>query len=199
MDNTGSQHCRKGTPEFLRRNLSLIRNLPNRHPVLFRLDGGNDAVDTIRAFVETKDGTPFFIIKRNLRRESAVHWHELAQALGDKRNDRPGKDVYTGVITKSHPHADPGMPEFDVAFQVTERTIDKNGNHLLVGDIEVETWWTNMFGAPEAVIALCHAHGTSERYHGELKSDMGVERPCSRPEPYGFRDNHNKFVKIMYM
>jgi len=49
----------EGTPEFLQRNLPLVRNLPNRHPVLFRLDGGNDAVDTIRAFVETKDGTPF--------------------------------------------------------------------------------------------------------------------------------------------
>lgn len=59
----GSQHCQNGTREFLRRNLSLIRNLPDTHPLLFRLDGGNDAIDTIKAFVEAEDSTPFFIIK----------------------------------------------------------------------------------------------------------------------------------------
>jgi len=68
----GSQHCQNGTPEFLRRNLSLIRNLPDTHPLLFRLDGGNDAIDTIKAILGTEDSTPFFIIKRNLRRESSA-------------------------------------------------------------------------------------------------------------------------------
>ena len=42
-----------------------------------------------------------FIIKRNPRLESVVHWHELAQALGVKKNDHPGKDVYTGAITRA--------------------------------------------------------------------------------------------------
>jgi hypothetical protein len=172
----GSQHCQKGTPEFLRRNLRLTENLPIVHPLLFRMDGGNDAVDTIKALIKTEDETPFFIIKRNLRRESATYWHDLAQTLGEKRNDRPGKDVYTGVVTRSHPHADADMPEFDIVFQVTERTIDRDGNRLLVSDIEVETWWTNMYETPETVIALYHDHGTSEQFHSELKSDMGVER-----------------------
>lgn len=172
----GSQHCQKGTPEFLGRNLSLIKNLPIAHPLLFRMDGGNDAVDTIKALIKTEGTAPSFIIKRNLRRESVTYWHELAQTLGEKRNDRPGKDVYTGVVTRNHPHADADMPEFDIVFQVTERTIDREGNRLLVSDIEVETWWTNMFEAPEIVIALYHDHGTSEQFHSELKSDMGVER-----------------------
>lgn len=172
----GSQHCQKGTPEFLRRNLSLIKNLPNTHPLLFRLDGGNDAVDTIKALADAEAPTPFFIIKRNLRRESVLYWYELAQSLGVKRTVYPGKDVYTGSVTKSHPHATADMPVFDIVFQVTVRTIDRDGTRLLVPDVEVETWWTNMVESPEVVIALYHDHGTSEQYHSELKSDMGVER-----------------------
>ncbi len=173
----GSQHCQKETPDFLRRNLSVIASLPNAaHPLLFRLDGGNDAIDTIKTFVEQAGASPFFIIKRNLRRESVAYWHDMAQTLGQKRQDRPGKDVYTGVITKHHPQADQDMPAFDIVFQVTERTIDAQGNRLLVRDLEIETWWTNMYESPEAVIALYHDHGTSEQYHSELKSDMGVER-----------------------
>lgn len=172
----GSQHCQKGTPEFLRRNLKQIKKLPIPHPLLFRMDGGNDAIETIKALSKTEDTSPFFIIKRNLRRESLLYWYELALTLGEKRTYRPGKDVYTGVVTKGHPHADIDMPEFDIVFQVTERTIDRGGNCLLVSDIEVETWWTNMYETPESVIALYHDHGTSEQFHSELKSDMGVER-----------------------
>jgi len=172
----GSQHCQKGTPDFLRRNISLIKKLPIAHPLLFRMDGGNDAIDTIQALVKPTGASPFFIIKRNLRRESPTYWHDLALTLGEKRNIRQGKDVYTGVVTRSHPQADADMPDFDIVFQVTERTIDRDGNPLLVSDIEVETWWTNMYEAPETVIELYHAHGTSEQFHSELKSDMGVER-----------------------
>ena len=40
---------------------------------------------------------------------------------------------------------------------------------------EVNTYWTNLPGCDE-VIALYHAHGTSEQFHSELKSDMGVEQ-----------------------
>ncbi len=169
----GSQHCQKGTPEFLKRNLLILENLSLKHPLLFRLDSGNDAVDTIRPLLG-KDR--FFLIKRNPRRERREDWLELAQTLGVQRLVRPGKTTYTGTITKSHPKADADMPEFDIVFQITERTIDRDGNFLLVPEIEIETWWTNLFESAEDCIALYHDHGTSEQYHSELKSDMGVER-----------------------
>ena len=63
-----------------------------------------------------------------------------------------------------------------IVFEVTERTIDKYGQHLLVPDIDVNTWWDNTGLADEDVIELYHQHGTMEQYHSELKSDMGVER-----------------------
>jgi len=170
----GSQHCQKGTPAFLKQNLAVLGQLPLEHPVLFRLDSGNDAIETINALLERKDS--FLLIKRNPRRESREEWLEIAQTLGEKRIDRPGKIVYTGTITKSHPKADVDMPEFDIVFEITERTVDAAGNNLLLPEIEMETWWTNLFETAVDCIALYHDHGTSEQYHSELKSDMGVER-----------------------
>jgi len=169
----GSQHCQKGTPEYLKRNIDTLEKLSLKHPVLFRLDGGNDAIDTIRPLIG-KDR--YFLIKRNLRRDHREDWLECAKSLGTAKEIRPGKTVYTGTITKSHPKADSDMPEFDIVFEVTERTTDREGNQFLVPEIEIETWWTNLFESPDDIIALYHDHGTSEQFHSELKSDMGIER-----------------------
>jgi len=151
----------------------MVKELGLSHPVLFRLDSGNDAIDTIR-----KLAVPgcFFLIKRNPRRESLEQWREIAETLGTAHHPREGKTVYTGTITKAHPKADAAMPEFDIVFEVTVRTSDHRGDCFLVPEVEVETWWTNLFESPQAIIALYHDHGTSEQFHSELKSDMDVER-----------------------
>lgn len=169
----GKQHSQKGTPDFLARNLQMIKKLELSHPVLFRLDSGNDAVDTIKKLVGPDC---FFLIKRNLRREPLEQWREIAETLGTAHHPRSGKTVYTGTITKSHPKADADMPEFDIVFEVTVRTSDHRGDDFLVPDVEVETWWTNLFESPETIIDLYHDHGTSEQFHSELKTDMDVER-----------------------
>jgi len=63
--------------------------------------------------------------------------------------------------------------------RVTVRTIDRDGNTLLVPDIALEGWWTSL---PEVlvdeaqVIALYCAHGTSEQFHSEFKTDLDIER-----------------------
>jgi len=38
----GKQHCQKDTPEYLLKNMEIINTLHLEHPVLFRLDGGNN-------------------------------------------------------------------------------------------------------------------------------------------------------------
>jgi hypothetical protein len=45
-----------------------------------------------------------------------------------------------------------------------------------VPDIEANTWWTSLKSSVQEVIALYHAHGTSEQYHSEIKSDIVEER-----------------------
>ena len=64
----------------------------------------------------------------------------------------------------------------DLVFKLTERTIDKDGEFLLVPETDLETWWTNVYESPETITALYNDHGTSEQFHSELKSDIGVER-----------------------
>ena len=71
-----------------------------------------------------------------------------------------------------------------IVYEVVERTIDKYGQILLAPDIELNTWWTNLGWTDDAVIGSYHAHGESEQYHSEIKTDMDVERlPSGKFEP----------------
>ena len=169
----GKQHCQKNTPEYLARNIEKLQKLHLYNPVLFRLDGGNDAADTIRVLA---GGDHYFLIKRNLRKESREYWLDTAQAEGQITCNNDRKTVYTGIHTGRTPASDETLPEMDIVFRITERYVDKDDTKLLFPEIEVETFWTNLFETPENVIELYHAHGTSEQFHSELKSDMGIER-----------------------
>ena len=90
---------------------------------------------------------------------------------------REGKTVYIGSDWKNVTSR-----QFKKAFtlragyEITERTIDKNGQFLIIPDIEVETWWTNLGDSDQDVISLYHAHGECEQYHSEVKTDMDLER-----------------------
>jgi len=61
-------------------------------------------------------------------------------------------------------------------YEITERTIDRYGQYFIVPDIELGTYWTNTSLPDETVIDLYHAHGESEQYHSEIKTDMDVGR-----------------------
>ena len=61
-------------------------------------------------------------------------------------------------------------------MRVTERTIDAQGQHLLVPEVEVEGWWTSLELADAKVIRLYEEHATSEQFHSEFKTDLDIER-----------------------
>jgi hypothetical protein len=168
----GSQHCQNGTPEFIRQCVETIGELGLNGKCLIRLDGGNDAGENFDEF-----GENYFIVKRNLRKECPEQWLALARRVGDPVESRDGKNVYVGFTE----HFSPGKEEenrpcVSVAFEVIERLRDAKGHELLIPEIEVNTWWSNLPCRPETVVGLYHDHGTSEQFHSELKSDLGVER-----------------------
>ena len=174
----GVQHCQKGTPAFLRRNNQLLSKLNLKHPILQRLDAGNDSADTLE---ELRKGGHYLLVKRNLRRENKVKWLSHAMSQGEPLRSREGKEVYIGSVE----HLRPGGENSDqdpltVVYQVTCRSIDKHGQSLLIHEIEVESYWTNLGETPEDVIALYHDHGTSEQFHSEIKSDLNIERLPSK-------------------
>ena len=63
-----------------------------------------------------------------------------------------------------------------MGYEVTGRTIDRRGQFLLVPDIELNTWWTNLGLTDDEIIRLYHAHDGCEQYHSEIKTDMDAER-----------------------
>jgi len=171
----GSQHCQKGTVKFIQGLDDLFSSMKIRGRLLFRMDSGNDSFDTIKAVTGGKTGR-YCIIKRNKRSENDEEWLKKAKKHGKRIESRKGKKVWVGTI-KMHPRKKNEILK-DVAcvFEVTERKTDKTGNRLLIPEVEVNTWWTNLKCEAEKVIELYHDHATSEQFHSELKNDMGIER-----------------------
>lgn len=172
----GKQHCQKHTPEFLRETIRLCRQVTNE-PLLVRLDSGNDAAENIGILIEAGC---YFIIKRNLRKESKEEWLSMAQSCSrDVASPREGKTVYIGSDWKPVTYKTEETEKSIVlrtGYEITERSIDKYGQFLLQNDIEVNTWWTNLGMPDHEVIRLYHAHGECEQFHSEIKTDMDLER-----------------------
>ena len=174
----GKQHSQKGTPAFLRETLAMAHQLTEK-PLLIRMDSGNDAAENLGILIE--DGS-WFIVKRNLRKAGKKdEWLEKVQGCcKDIRHPRDGKTVYIGSSWKDVSYKISDGEErsicMRIVYEVIERTIDKHGQFLLMPDIEVNTFWTNLGCSDDDIIGLYHAHGESEQYHSEIKTDMDVER-----------------------
>jgi hypothetical protein len=170
----GKQHCQNGTVAFLQETIRLCKKLTDK-PLLIRLDSGNDSIDNVAVLIN--QGC-YFIIKRNLRRESKDGWFEMAKQYSQQvTSPRDGKRVYIGSDWKTV-SSKQFYQEFTLraGYEITERTIDKYGQILMMPDIEVETWWTNLGFSDHDIISLYHAHGECEQYHSEVKTDMDLER-----------------------
>jgi len=62
-------------------------------------------------------------------------------------------------------------------YEVIERTVDKHGQYLFPADVEVNMRDANVDCADCDVISLFyHAHGESEQFHSEVKTDMDLKR-----------------------
>ena len=141
---------------------------------LWRLDAVNDEASQIKVLSESGQS---FIVKRNLRSECPEQWLALARRVGVRQPSREGKNVYVGVVSHLHPAGDESIGPIFTVFEVAERLTDaKTGQTFLMPELEVNTWWTNLPEESATVIELYHRHGTSEQFHSELKTDIGLER-----------------------
>lgn len=172
---TGETHSQGATtPAFLRSSLAAARQmLPegDQRRLLLRIDAGFDSQENLQICDEMQAG---FIVARNRRRETAAEWLELAKANASAHTPRPGKTVWIGEIQRTI-----GGRERRVVFEVIERTTTRTPDgfqHLLVPEIEIETFWTNLPDAPAAIIDLYHGRGTSEQFHSEITTDLDLER-----------------------
>ena len=176
----GKQHSQKHTPDFLRELLYYGHKMTDK-PLLVRLDSGNDSADNYGILLE--DGS-WFIVKRNPRTESKEEWAKhIKEWCKNPQTPREGKTVYIGTTWKDVTYTveKNGQKEqktirMRIVYEMIERTIDKYGQILLMPEIELNMWWTNLGWSDADIIASYHAHGECEQYHSEIKTDMDVER-----------------------
>ena len=170
----GSQHGQKEFIYFLERVVPRAKRL-TRYRLLARLDSGHDAAENRAYFAQEHVD---FLIKWNPRRQDLEAWLKRAEKEATWSCPREGKRVgiFSDVVAEEH---DGVVREFRRVMRVTERTIDRDGNRLLVPQITVDGWWTSLGEvacADEKVIALYCDHATSEQFHSEFKTDLDIER-----------------------
>jgi len=178
----GSQHSAFETDYFLERVFPRIERLaPAEAKVLLRQDSGFDGAHLLFMQAEEKDrwatkGRSFdFITKWNPRRQDKEAWVAKTEAAGSFVESRPGKRV--GLLSLTVERAwQKQKRNFRLVVQVTERTIDKKGQRLLVPEIELQGWWSSLDIPGTEVIDLYKHHGTHEQFHSEIKTDLDLER-----------------------
>jgi hypothetical protein len=172
----GSQHAQEGFVPFLLRAIHKSRQLTDA-PLLVRLDSAHDAIMTLVTLIgEQVD----FIVKWNPRgtdvpaRASEV----FAQGKMIKQDKKSRIAIMTETVERSYKDENGETKVIKVrrVLRATERYFEKDGTPLLVPDVEIEGWWTNLSVAKDKVIELYKGHALCEQYHSELKSDMDLER-----------------------
>lgn len=138
---------------------------------MVRLDSGNDSKDNFAIFEKYENVE--FIVKRNPRRESPSRWLEPAKNVGREIPQREGKRTWIGQTKVSLEGRELPHP---VVFKITERTA-KKGQMLAFPEVKIETYRCSLERMPpEEAIELYRDRGTSEQFHSEIKTDMGMER-----------------------
>ena len=179
----GVQHSAAQTDLDLTRVLPMAAALTPL-PLLFRADSGVCSTAIMRAITEQAVALKreiAFIIKWNPRRapveefaaacadDPATQWVQLRagkrETLWQERLDIEGVgNAQTNAARR--------------IYRLTERTIDKHGQPLLLAQYVLEGWTTTLPARfePQEIIALYADHATHEQFHSEFKSDMDLER-----------------------
>lgn len=85
----------------------------------------------------------------NLRQCPKEQWLRIAEEKGMSCEVREGKTMYVGAISFKEPGFDRPLRQ---VFQVIERSIDRDGQLLLIPELEVNVYWTSLGCAPWGVI-----------------------------------------------
>jgi len=168
----GSQHCENGAVDFVKRCVGILEKAGYKaENLLVRVDSGHDSCDFLKALSDLK---VHYLVKRNLRREVKEQLLDSIRGCESTEKPRQGKCIHRGIRSDRKPA---NFPEFNgfMLVEATERTSLADGQELLFPEIELDSWWTNLPFEVKPCVELYHDHGTSEQFHSELKSDMGME------------------------
>ena len=193
----GSHHSALQTESFYERTFPRVKRLVKKEQaVLMVEDSGFDSARLLFAKAEERDRWAAegrvleFICKWNPRKQDQDAWVAQVEKAGTFKEVRPGKRV--GLLDLQVERAwSKQKRTFRLIVEVTERTIDKKGQHLLMPDIQLSGWWTSLALPAEEIIEHYRYHGTHEQFHSEIKSDLDLERL-----PSGKFDTHDAILRL---
>ena len=170
----GSWHCQKEFNQTLECIIQDSKSLTSL-PLLMRLDSGHDAAEN--RMILSRENIDF-IIKWNPRKQDMDTWVDKANKNAQWITVRDGKRIaiFSEYIEETYQKT---TRRYRRVIRVIERTIDKNGQHLILPDITLEGWWTTLeesVNDDEQIIQLYKEHATSEQFHSEFKTDLDIER-----------------------
>lgn len=152
-------------------------------PLLVRADSGFCSLklmQEITAQAKIASREMAFIIKWNPRRAPVEAIADAkktdAKALWVKLRAGKRECVWQEMLNLQGVGSDANPPRR--VYRLTERTIDKHGNALLLPEYVLEGWTTTLpvsFDAAQIIVLYCD-HATHEQFHSEFKTDMDLER-----------------------
>lgn len=175
----GSAHCNcAGTKDWLEKTLKMAaRVAPSRRLIV--TDAGHDAGENLRLFEQSADTD--LLVKRNLRTEDPALWLEQAQQQTGVKNYEKvdiGARAWYGEKPLPVPGSEDGKT-LRVIWRATERFARPDGQWLLESRITIDAYWTSLDWDPKDIQHFYQKRGTSEQFHSEFKTDLGLERLSS--------------------
>ncbi len=179
----GTQHSACESQYNLEHVLPLAARLSSA-PLLLRADSGfcsKDLMLAVHSHASALGRTVDYLIKWNPRSTPVEAWAQAKCA--DEATVwcllREGKRacVWQADVELARGEDDQPIVARRI-YRLTERTIDKQGNPLLLPQYTLEGWSTSLPQSitPAQIIELYCQHGTHEQFHSEFKTDMGLER-----------------------
>lgn len=188
---SGNLHSNtEGTKEFIDATVKKAKSLTDK-PLLVRMDSAHDAQENLIAIDQSDT---YFIIKHQLR----TYKHSQAQGeqsyidfvLSENKQHAQlayERDENVHIYMRERPvihklYHDSSQIFEEFSFReivcVVEIKTDKNGQPLLLPIYDVHIWKSNLPPQYDLKTAkYCyHEHGTSEQFHSEYKSDLGIEK-----------------------
>ena len=177
----GTQHSASETEYNIERVLPLAAKVTTA-PLLFRADSGFDSAKlmcSIGQQAQALEREVAFIIKWNPRStpvesiaaarvaDPSTAWTVLREGKRECLWSQAMEIAHAGQVLKARR-----------IYRLTERTIDKRGQQMLMPQYSLEGWSTTLperFDA-QAIIDLYADHGTHEQFHSEFKTDMDLTR-----------------------
>ena len=147
-------------------------------PLLVRADSGFDSAAIFVALSAARAAGPVdWLVKWNPRRFNVAALYQRLDADPATAWTQPRVGKRETWLVEPHSRKFAGTTvTMRRVLHLIERTIDRDGQILLLPDIEIEGWLTSLELPVAQIVALYQAHGTHEQFHSEFKTDLELER-----------------------